>query len=106
MTEQEVQPAEMRTTELHGLTLSSIGPDQPGYLQHMYRHRAFMAALKDRDPDGVGAILAFILDFVSEPEDQSDAGDIVAGLSANQFKEVLDFIFNTGGEVDPKASGS
>lgn len=105
MTEQEVQPAEMRTTELHGLTLSSIGPDQPGYLQHMFKHRSFMKALQDRDPDGVGAILAFLLDFVSEPEAE-EASDLIADLSANQFREVLDFIFNTGGEVDPKASGS
>lgn len=89
--ELELNPAH----EPKNLVLDSPGPDSPGFLRRQDKLLQFSHAMEEADikgtydPNMVRDMVAFLLDFVSEPVDRAEAEEILWELSMNQYIYVM-----------------
>ena len=79
------------------------GPDAAGYLRRQRRVLEFRRAEKDA-PESIDALVEFLADYVSVPEDREEAKEALMEASENQIDELLEAISGTG-KVDPKKEG-
>lgn len=85
------------------IKLSPPGPDAPGFLLRQRDALRMQHALQNNDPEAAGKLVAFLLPFVVEPEDRTEAEEVLWNLSQNQFTEAVSAI--KGESETPLESG-
>ena len=83
------------------LTFNFPGPDAPGYLR---RRREILEVMRSEWTEaGIEKMLAFLLQFVSEPKSRKDAQEAIENLSRVELGALFIKLLSPG-EVDPNSS--
>jgi len=79
------------------------GPDAPGYLRRQRTALEFRQA-DSKAPEGIDALVDFLLGYVEVPEDREEAKAALWEATEKQIDELLDSISGVG-KVPPKIDG-
>ena len=78
----------------------------PGYLRRAKKGLEFKARVKEGiDPVVIDDMVDFLLDFVSEPEDQGEAREALFDASEEQFTNLIDLVTGESQTENPTADG-
>lgn len=66
------------------------GPDAPGFLRRQKKVLEFQRSIEHLEPETIDSLVAFLVDFVTEPEDRDEAREALWDASQNQFMAMLE----------------
>lgn len=87
------------------LTFKAPEKDAPGYLPRMYRAAAFMESVsaKTISVKVLDDLIEFLLDFVTQPTDRTEAKAAMMELSEADFESMLGSMVGSKKEIVPPA---
>lgn len=78
------------------------GKDTPGYLRRMRDALEYAKMLQDNpSPATIDALVEFLLPYVIEPDDRTQARDALWDATQEQFDELLGAIVGKGASENP-----
>lgn len=78
------------------------GKDEPGFLRRMRTALSFQKKLSENPTvEAMDEMIEFLLDYISEPEDRTEARAMLLEVSEQQFFELLNSVGGSQGDENP-----
>lgn len=78
------------------LVFSPPGPNEPGYLRRLRESTELLKRVDRLDLQAQDELVAYLLQWVKEPEDKEDAKNLLLDLSQIEFRGILAQLFGSG----------